>query len=67
MFDQHRRDTEEWITRERLQIDAQRKANEEKRVQLDHEAKELTKSQENFVAKSKKLDAIMKQVQGLAD
>lgn len=67
MFAQHRRETEEWITRERLQIEAERKANEEKQVQLDHEAAELTKSQENFAAKSRKLDAIMKQVQGLAD
>ena len=45
----------------------QRKAIEEKKVQLDHEAAELIKSQEHFAAKSKKLDAIMKQVQGLAD
>lgn len=67
MLEQHRRETEEWITKERLQIDAQRKVIEEKRVQLDHEAAELIKSQENFAAKSKKLDAIMKQVQGLAD
>ena len=67
MLEQHRRETEEWITKERLQIDVQRKAIEEKKVQLDHEAAELIKSQEHFAAKSKKLDAIMKQVQGLAD
>lgn len=67
MLEQHRRETEEWITKERLQIDAQRKVIEERKVQLDHKAEELVKSQENFAAKSKKLDAIMKQVQGLAD
>ena len=67
MFDQHRRETEDWLTKNRLYIDAQKRRNEEMKVQLEEESAELKKAQQNISDKGKKLDAIMKQVQGLAD
>ena len=67
MLENHRATTEEWIARHRLEVDAQKKGNEELRAHLDREALELQASRELFAEKSRKLDAIMKQVQGLAD
>jgi hypothetical protein len=67
MLESHRAETEQWITKQRLEIDAQRRGNEEVRLHLDNEATELQGAKELFTEKSRKLDAIMKQVQGLAD
>jgi hypothetical protein len=60
MLECHRAETEQWITEQRLEVDAQR-------LHLDNEATELQGAKELFTEKSRKLDAIMKQVQGLAD
>ena len=60
MLECHRAETEQWITEQRLEVDAQR-------LHLDNEATKLQGAKELFTEKSRKLDAIMKQVQGLAD
>jgi len=66
MFDSHQRQNEEWVERIREENDATRKELAEQRAQLEKESTELMADKETFQQKSKKLDAIMKQVQGLS-
>lgn len=65
MLESHRQQNEEWMERMRLENDAERRALAEERARQEKVSVELAKEQEMFTAKSKKLDAIMKQVQGL--
>ena len=64
MFENHRKQNDEWIERMRQEIDAERRATAEDKMTWQRANQELQK-QEVFQQKSKKLDAIMKQVQGL--
>ncbi|XP_065905090.1 uncharacterized protein [Dysidea avara] len=65
MFENHRKQNDEWIERMRQEIDAERRATAEEKMTWQRANEELQKQQETFQQKSKKLDAIMKQVQGL--
>lgn len=49
----------------RQEIDAERRATVEEKMTWQRANEELQKQQESFQQKSKKLDSIMKQVQGL--
>jgi len=66
MFHSHQRQNEEWVERIREENDTTRKELAEQRAQLEKESTELMADKETFQQKSKKLDAIMKQVQGLS-
>lgn len=65
LFDNHHKQNDEWIERMRQEIDAERRATVEEKMTWQRANEELQKQQESFQQKSKKLDAIMKQVQGL--
>ena len=65
LFENHRKQNDEWIERMRQEIDAECRATAEEKMTWQRANEELQKQQETFQQKSKKLDAIMKQVQGL--
>ena len=65
MFDSHRVQNEQWLEKIRQETDSERRALAQQRAVLDKANTDLSKEQEEFAQKSKKLDAIMKQVQGL--
>ncbi len=65
MLDSHREHNEEWLERMRVETEAERRGLARQRAALDKETTLLTREQEEFAVKSKKLDAIMKQMQGL--
>lgn len=65
MLDSHREQNEEWLERIRTETESERRGLARQRATLDKEAALLAREQEEFAAKSKKLDAIMKQMQGL--
>ncbi|XP_019854401.1 PREDICTED: RING finger protein B-like isoform X2 [Amphimedon queenslandica] len=65
LHDRHQRSNEEWIQSLKQENDAERKAIAEEKARLEQEKKELESEKEKFNEKSNKLDAIMKQVQGL--
>lgn len=66
MFDSHRQQNEEWVEKLRTENDSERKALAEERARLDKAGAQLATDQETFQQRSKKLDAIMRQVQGLS-
>ena len=65
MLDNHRAQNEEWISKIRTENDTERKNLAEERAAMERASGDLAKQQDIFQQKSKKLDAIMKQVQGL--
>lgn len=65
MFDSHRVQNEQWLEKIRQETDSERRGLAQQRAVLDKANSDLSKEQEEFSQKSKKLDAIMKQVQGL--
>ena len=66
MMDTHRSQNEGWLEKIRSETDEERRELARQRAVLERSSAELAKDQEEFTLKSKKLDAIMKQVQGLA-
>ena len=65
MLDSHRAQNEEWISKIRTENDSERQSLAEERAAMERASAELARQQDIFQQKSKKLDAIMKQVQGL--
>jgi hypothetical protein len=65
MRDRHMRDNEEWVESMRRENDEKRKEIAEETARLCKERNDLDKEKMKFAEKSNKLDAIMKQVQGL--
>ena len=65
LFENHRKQNDEWIEKMKQEIDAERRATTEEKMTWQRANEELQKQQEAFQQKSKKLDSIMKQVQGL--
>ena len=65
MMDSHRVQNDEWITKVRSENDSERRSLAEERAAMERTSAELARQQDTFTQKSKKLDAIMKQVQGL--
>lgn len=65
MLDNHRLQNEEWISKVRSENDSERRSLAEERAAMERASSDLAKQQDVFQQKSKKLDAIMKQVQGL--
>ncbi len=65
MLDNHREQNEEWLERIRVETEGERRGLARQRAALDKESSLLSREQEEFAVKSKKLDAIMKQMQGL--
>ncbi len=67
MLKNHREQNEEWIERMRGELDEERRVLAEKKAAAEVASANLASQQEAFQQKSKKLDAIMRQVQGLKD
>ena len=67
MLKNHREQNEEWIGRMRGELDEERRTLAEEKAAAEEASAELATQQETFRQKSKKLDAIMRQVQGLKD
>ena len=67
MLRSHKEQNEEWIGRMRNELDEERRLLAEDKASLEAGTAELATQQETFQQKSKKLDAIMRQVQGLKD
>ena len=65
MLENHRSQNEEWISKVRSENDSERRSLAEEKAALERASAELARQQDVFTQKSKKLDAIMKQVQGL--
>ena len=65
MLENHRSQNEEWIGKVRSENDSERRSLAEEKAALERASAELARQQDVFTQKSKKLDAIMKQVQGL--
>ena len=65
MLENHRSQNEEWVEKVRSENDTERRSLAEERAAMERASAELAKQQDIFQQKSKKLDAIMKQVQGL--
>lgn len=67
MLKSHRQQNEEWVSRIREELNDERRALAEEKAAAEEASAELASQQEAFHQKSKKLDAIMRQVQGLKD
>lgn len=67
MLNNHRQQNEEWIKSLRDEVNDERRALAEEKAAAEKANAELASQQEAFQQKSKKLDAIMRQVQGLKD
>lgn len=67
MLRSHKEQNEEWIGRMRDELNEERRLLAEEKAALEAGTAELAIQQEAFQQKSKKLDAIMRQVQGLKD
>ena len=65
LFENHRKQNDEWIEKMKQEIDAERRATTKEKMTWQRANDELQKQQEAFQQESKKLDSIMKQVQGL--
>ena len=65
MMESHRAQNDEWINKVRSENDSERRSLAEERAAMERTSAELARQQDVFTQKSKKLDAIMKQVQGL--
>ncbi len=67
MLKNHRKQNETWVSRIRDELDNERRELALERAAAEQASLNLAKEQEAFQQKSKKLDAIMRQVQGLKD
>ena len=67
MLRSHKEQNEEWIGRMRGELDEERRALALEKAAAEEASADLARQQETFQQKSKKLDAIMRQVQGLKD
>lgn len=67
MINNHQEQNDSWVSRIRQELDNDRRSLAEERAAAEKASSELAKEQEIFQQKSKKLDAIMRQVQGLKD
>jgi hypothetical protein len=67
MLDRHRAQNEVWLEKTRGEIDDEKKQLAEQKAILEKGQAELAADRQAFSEKSRKLDAIMKQVQGLQD
>ena len=67
MLTKHQEQNDAWIKQIKEESDKERRALAEERAMAEQVSAELAREQEAFTQKSKKLDAIMKQVQGLKD
>lgn len=67
MLKNHRQQNDEWIGRMRDELNEERRVLAEEKATVEAGSAELARQQETFQQKSKKLDAIMRQVQGLKD
>lgn len=67
MLKNHRQQNEEWVSRMRDELNDERRSLAEEKATAEEANAELAKQQEVFQQKSKKLDSIMRQVQGLKD
>ena len=65
MLASHRAQNDEWISKVRFENDSERRSLAEERAAMERTSADLARQQDVFTQKSKKLDAIMKQVQGL--
>ena len=65
MLENHRSQNEEWIGKVRSENDTERRTLAEERAAMERASADLARQQDTFQQKSKKLDAIMRQVQGL--
>ncbi len=65
MLENHREQNEGWLEKIRAETESERRILARQRAALDKEGALLAREQEEFGTKSKKLDAIMKQMQGL--
>lgn len=67
MLKNHKQQNEEWIGRMRDELNNERRCLAKERAEAEEASAEFAQQQEVFQQKSKKLDAIMRQVQGLKD
>lgn len=67
MLKSHKEQNEDWIGRMRSELDLERRVLAEEKAAAKEASADLAKQQEAFQQKSDKLDAIMRQVQGLKD
>ena len=67
MLSKHQEQNESWLRQIKQESDKEKQSLAEERAMAEQVSAELAREQEVFTQKSKKLDAIMKQVQGLKD
>jgi len=67
MLAKHQEQNEAWLRQIKKETDKEKQSLAEERAIAEQVSADLAKEQEVFSQKSKKLDAIMKQVQGLKD
>lgn len=67
MLKSHQEQNDAWVSKMRQELDNERRNLAEEKMAAEQASLELAKEQEIFQQKSKKLDAIMRQVQGLKD
>lgn len=67
MLKHHKQENEEWVSHMHSKMTSERQALAEEKAAAAEVSARLTKEQEIFQQKSNKLDAIMRQVQGLKD
>jgi peptidoglycan hydrolase CwlO-like protein len=67
MLKNHKQQNDEWIGRMRDELNEERRVLAEEKAAAEAANADLARQQETFQQKSKKLDAIMRQVQGLKD
>ncbi len=67
MLSKHEEQNEAWLKKIKVEVDKERRILAEEKAMAEQTSAELAREQEIFTQKSKKLDAIMKQVQGLKD
>ena len=67
MLKHHKQENEEWVSHMHSKLTSERQALAEEKAAAEAASAALAKQQEVFQQKSKKLDEIMQQVQGLKD
>ena len=67
MLKHHKEENEEWLSNMHSKLTAERQALAEEKAAAEAASADLAKQRETFQQKSVKLDAIMRQVQGLKD
>lgn len=67
MLKHHKQENEEWVSHMHKKLTTERQGLAEEKAAAEEASAELARQQELFQQKSAKLDAIMRQVQGLKD